>query len=81
MVPRTEIQLCESAIIQLNEVPEVILTLREAAAKQSLTGGQGFKKCKCKPAKNQCRTKRCVCFKENLLCNSRCHNSLSCCNK
>ncbi|XP_011859348.1 PREDICTED: histone-lysine N-methyltransferase SETMAR-like [Vollenhovia emeryi] len=42
------------------DIPKnVLLTLREAAAKQSASGGQGYKKCNCKIAKNQCQTNRC----------------------
>jgi len=52
------------------------LTLRETV--QVVSGGQGFLSCSCKSA---CQTKRCVCFKGGLKCNSRCHNSFSCSNK
>ena len=54
-----------------------IITLREAAQK-TINGGQGFLKCNCKSGKCQ---GRCACYKANLLCNSRCHHSLSCDNK
>ena len=52
--PRSDIGKTKN-IISINDVPlETLITLREAAAKQSFTGGQGFKKCKCQPAKTQC---------------------------
>lgn len=63
------------------EVPCAVLSLREAVTKQSLFGGQGFQKCSCKPAKNQCHTNRCACFKKKKLCGSKCHSSMTCINK
>ena len=36
----------------------------------SHTGGQGFLKCSCT---GSCTTKRCACFKNKRICNSRCH--------
>ncbi|CAI6359453.1 unnamed protein product [Macrosiphum euphorbiae] len=32
-------------------------------------------------AKNPCQSSRCACFKNNMQCNSRCHNQSSCKNK
>jgi len=52
------------------------LTLHETV--QIVSGGQGFLSCLCKSA---CQTKRCVCFKSNLKCNGRCHNSFFSSNK
>jgi len=49
-----------------------ILSLKEAAAKQ-LMEGQEYKKCNYKAAKNLCKTKKCACFKADILCNSHCH--------
>ena len=79
--PRTSIQKSNCKYIDASEVPKEKLSLREAAAKQSLSGGQGYKKCQCKSLKNQCQTNKCKCFKAGILCNSRCHSSSSCCNK
>lgn len=80
--PRTDIKKVESHILSITDVPTgEFITLREAASLQSICGGQGFKKCSCKISQLQCRTKRCACFKANILCNSRCHLSSSCCNK
>ncbi|CAI6358520.1 unnamed protein product [Macrosiphum euphorbiae] len=59
---------------QVNKQKE--LTLRETV--QVVSGGQGFLSCSCK---SSCQTKRCVCFKTSIKCNSRCHNSFTCSNK
>lgn len=61
-------------IEQVNKRKE--MSLREIVS--SLTGGQGFFSCYCK---GKCQTKKCACFKGNLKCNSRCHNSQVCLNK
>lgn len=79
--PRTDLQETETGIT-LSDVPSnVFLSLREAAGKQSFFGKQGHKHCNCKQNAKKCETKRCACFKANLKCNSRCHNSNSCTNK
>ena len=57
---------------------DVILSVREAARAPSIGDGQGFTRCACKTG---CKTKSCKCLKLNVLCNSRCHNSLTCLNK
>ncbi|XP_023288360.1 KRAB-A domain-containing protein 2 [Orussus abietinus] len=54
------------------------MSLREAAAANSRSGGQGYTRCQCK---RKCSTNKCSCKSKGLLCNSKCHNSLSCCNK
>ncbi|CAG2205572.1 unnamed protein product [Mytilus edulis] len=51
------------------------LSVTEAARQQSVGDGPGFLKCACKTG---CVRKTCKCVKSNVLCNSRCHNSLSC---
>lgn len=53
-------------------------SLREVVKLQSITGGQGMLKCSCKGG---CTTSRCKFKQAKLLCNSRCHNSTTCCNK
>ena len=69
-----------SAILLNNDVPsDKLLSLREATNEQSVIGGQGYKKCNCEAAKNQCKT--CTRFKTGILCNSRFHLSSPCCNK
>ena len=45
-------------------------------------GGQGFTKCENSASgKLRCNTKRCVCKKAAVLCNSRCHPNIACNNK
>ena len=58
-----------------------MISVRQAAGKQSFTGGQGISKCNCKALKNQCGTRRYMCFKAGILCNFRCHHSSTCANK
>ena len=53
-------------------------SLREVVKLQSITGGQGMVKCSCKGG---CTSSRCKCKQAGLLCNSRCHNSTTCCHK
>lgn len=61
-----------------NVKADITISVREAAREQSIGDGQGFTKCTCKTG---CKTKACKCKKSGVLCNSRCHNSLSCKNK
>jgi len=56
-----------------------VLSLRQVV--RHSTGGQGYSKCNCRASRRQCCTKKCACFTNNVLCNSRCHNSLACVNK
>jgi len=56
----------------------VEFSVREIIKK--ISGGQGFLSCSCK-ANNPCQSSRCACFKNNMQCNSRCHNQSSCKNK
>ncbi|KAJ8720572.1 hypothetical protein PYW08_006037 [Mythimna loreyi] len=67
----------------LNEtLPETKLPLRKISAMSSTFGGQGIKQCNCKKySKGQCLSNKCNCKKANILCNSRCHKSLTCTNK
>lgn len=71
----TQILLYEEDVIAHSEI-----SLRAAVQYESKSGGQAFAKCNCKGSK-KCETNRCRCFKAKLKCNSRCHSSLSCCNK
>ncbi len=59
---------------------EPVISVREAVRLESLTGGQGFKRCNCS-ASSKCTTDRCKCHKDGLKCNSRCHGSGPCQNK
>ncbi|XP_051167782.1 uncharacterized protein LOC127285690 [Leptopilina boulardi] len=80
--PRAEIKKSGSNVITFSDVStDTLISLREAAAQQSISGGQGFKKCNCKASQSQCKTKRCICFKSGTLCDSRCHQSQPCSNK
>ena len=74
---RNQIEKCPSKIITENDVPEKTLSVRSAVAENSVANGQGFISCNCKKG---CSA-RCKCKKNNLLCNSRCHSSLTCKNK
>lgn len=79
---RTYINVSGTKFINLEDVPrDTVLTLTEAAAKQSLVGGQGFHKCTCRESATQCKSNRCSCLKAKVLCNSRCHLRGPCCNK
>ena len=69
---------CKEKLMQLENVPDMELSLRKCASKLSLSGGQGYKRCSCK---TQCSSNRCTCRKSGKICNSKCHGSLSCSNK
>ncbi|XP_050499952.1 KRAB-A domain-containing protein 2-like [Diabrotica virgifera virgifera] len=76
---RSQFNTCPVNIIKEDEIPmEKTLTLRTVATTQSTGSGQGFFKCSCN---KKCQTKKCYCIKNNVLCNSKCHKALSCCNK
>lgn len=75
---RSQFTICSEKLITLNDVPQVECSLRSIATSQSNGTGQGMVKCSCT---TKCMTKKCKCLKSNRLCNSRCHDSLSCCNK
>ncbi|CAF4842490.1 unnamed protein product [Rotaria sp. Silwood2] len=67
------------ATLLIEDVPtNITKSLRAIVKLQSITGGQGFMKCDCKQG---CRTNKCKCKQANILCNSRCHSSATCCNK
>ena len=57
---------------------KTVLSLREAATVNSISGAQGYTRCQCK---TKCKTNRCACRSESRICNSKCHGSLSCENK
>ena len=54
------------------------ISVRKAVQLLSLYGGQGHIHCSCRSG---CKTGKCKCKRKNILCNSRCHASLSCANK
>ena len=59
----------------VDTIPSFPISLCEAVWKLSKTGGQGFLYCKCKGG---WQSSKCKCKKSNVLCNSRCHGSMSC---
>lgn len=78
---RPDLMETKETFLQVDDVPEIFVSVREAVQSLSLSGGQGYFKCSCKPAKKQCLSNRCVCVKKKVLCNSRCHKSAPCANK
>ncbi|OWR48203.1 KRAB-A domain-containing protein 2 [Danaus plexippus plexippus] len=75
---RNEFTVCEEKFVNIDEVPSRTCSLRECARKDSNLGGQGFQHCNCT---GECNSNRCKCKKMHVLCNSKCHKSLSCKNK
>jgi hypothetical protein len=82
--PRSELILENDATPELRGLADALtnwrtmrlLSVREALAIISPTGGQGFFKCNCQ---GKCDDRKCKCKKNNLKCNSRCHTKSSCC--
>jgi len=71
--------VCKEQLLSPEEVAtDQSLSLRKASTTVSHTGGQGYLINNCK-SKNV--SKKCSCRSSGLLCNSKCHNSLFCCNK
>ncbi|KAL4708664.1 hypothetical protein ACJJTC_008190 [Scirpophaga incertulas] len=75
------INVCPRVLLDADDVPSTEIALRSAANLQSTGTGQGFKKCLCAFATKNCATARCLCFKNKVLCTSKCHSSLRCKNK
>lgn len=75
---RNQFAICKENFLSPGDVPPQEISVRSAVRKLSLCGGQGFKKCNCT---RKCSTKKCLCRSSNILCNSKCHGSLSCTNK
>lgn len=78
MYVRSQFTICEKEFLDGKDVSDREMALRSVASLQSVAGGQGFTKCMCK---GKCQNSRCCCVKKEVLCNSQCHLSLSCCNK
>uniref|UniRef100_A0ABD2VUJ7 Uncharacterized protein n=1 Tax=Trichogramma kaykai TaxID=54128 RepID=A0ABD2VUJ7_9HYME len=74
----SEFNVCQQKFLQKSDVPTTALSLRTLATQQSHAGGQGYFECSCR---SYCNTKICICRKNNVLCNSQCHSSVTCCNK
>ena len=79
---RAEIHPCRERLLDLADVTAKaegkLISLREAASNNSVSGSQGYKKCNCKA---KCVSKKCACRANGQLCNSKCHSSLPCSNK
>ena len=73
---RSEFIPSKGSFLNIDDVPEnEVTTVRKVARIDSLSSGQGFQKCTCV---GDCSSNRCSCRKTGQLCNSKCHNSLSC---
>ncbi|XP_072380587.1 uncharacterized protein [Diabrotica undecimpunctata] len=75
---RNEFTTCKETLISVNDVPGTEISFRKYARKDSNLGGQGFRHCNCS---GQCNSNRCRYKKASVLCNSKCHENLSCKNK
>lgn len=76
---RNQFTVCQKTFLTIEDVPQdKEISLRSVAKEQSLGTGQGFFKCNCK---TRCKSAKCACIKNNVLCNSKCHSALSCLNK
>ena len=76
---RNMVDKCKQKVFLAPEnVPDTLLSVRQAATKASSGHGQGFFSCNCRQG---CQSGRCKCKKSNKLCNSRCHINLACQNK
>ena len=62
--------------LSVEKVPNVVMKLRTIATVQSVGTGQGIFACSC-TKKPLCQTNLCKCFKNNRLCNSKCHSKNS----
>jgi hypothetical protein len=75
---RHQFDLCPQRLLSESDInSDSSMSLRQANKKESQHVGQGFVKCNCNGPK-RCRSKRCACLKNNVLCNSRCPNSVNC---
>jgi hypothetical protein len=75
---RNQFTVTKEKFLRTEEVDPTLKGVRAMATKQSLSGGQGYERCHCNTKR---ATKRCGCRAHNKLCNSKCHNGLSCSNK
>ena len=72
---RNQFSTCTEGTVNIADIASVNVSLRKCAGKASLFRGQGYRRCNCKTS---CRSNLCSCRKSGKLCNSKCHNSLSC---
>ncbi|CAI6358245.1 unnamed protein product [Macrosiphum euphorbiae] len=75
---RNQFTMCKEKLVTVEEVPDLTITLREAARKYSNLGGQGYDRCNCT---QQCSNKKCKCKAAGKKCNSKCHSNNNCKNK
>jgi hypothetical protein len=73
---RNAVELTKVKSVTIADVPDVLLSLREMVRKDSVGSGQGFRHCTCRS--QNCRSKRCTCFKNSIICSSSCHPGRSC---
>ncbi|KAE9536197.1 hypothetical protein AGLY_007420 [Aphis glycines] len=69
---RNQFTICKEKFVSVDEVPDIQLSLREAARLFSNLGGQGYDRCTCV---QKCETRRCKCKAAGILCNSKCHSA------
>ncbi|KAL4153512.1 hypothetical protein QTP88_001345 [Uroleucon formosanum] len=65
--------ICKEKFVNVDEVPDIQLSLREVARLFSNLGGQGYDRCTCG---QKCETRRCKCKAAGILCNTKYHNGL-----
>ncbi|KAF0682996.1 SCAN domain-containing protein 3-like [Aphis craccivora] len=70
---RNQFTICKESLIEVDNVPQSNITLREVARKLSNLGGQGYDRCSC--------LQKCKCKAAGRLCTSKCHGNNPCCNK
>ncbi|XP_064096547.1 uncharacterized protein LOC135208374 [Macrobrachium nipponense] len=78
---RNQFDLCPQKLLKESDVnctQEV--SLRQAVAKESKSGGQDSVRCNC-AGNRRCESNRCKCYKSKIKCSSRCHSCLDCKNK
>ena len=79
LMSRNQIETIEGNSLTLLDIPKnTEVSVRKAVQLLSLSGGQGHVHCSCRGG---CKTGKCKCKRSNILCNSRCHASVSCANK
>ena len=82
MFTRSQFDICHESFINAKDVPSGSISLRECYGKDAISGSQWYKRCGCKTGCNEGRKgSRCKCRREGNLCNSKCHDSLSCTKK
>ena len=75
---RSQFMLCHEKFLTPEDVPSAPVSLRAVASSQAVGNGQGFVRCSCT---QKCSTKRCLCRRKGVLCNSKCHGTSTCTNK